>query len=175
MNNQNLKKILLILGTRPEAIKMAPLFKELKKSTLLEQRILVTAQHRQMLDSVLEVFQIRPDYDLNLMRADQGLTDLTSKLLLGCRDILGEWKPDLALVHGDTTTSMAGALAAFYQRIPVGHVEAGLRTFDIYSPYPEELNRQITSRIAKYHFCPTKLSLENLMREGVKPQNAIVT
>lgn len=175
MNNQNLKKILLILGTRPEAIKMAPLFKELKKSKVLDPRILVTAQHRQMLDSVLEIFDIRPDFDLNLMKAGQDLTDITSKVLLGCRDVFLKWRPDLALVHGDTTTSMAGSLAAFYQRVPVGHVEAGLRTFDIYSPYPEELNRQVTSKIAKYHFCPTQLSLENLMREGIDPQDALVT
>ncbi len=170
-----MKKILLVLGTRPEAIKMAPLIKELKSSKSLEIKVLVTAQHRQMMDSVMELFKIIPDFDLDLMKPSQDLADITSKVLSGCRDIFNLWKPDLVLVHGDTTTSMAGALSAFYFKIPVGHVEAGLRTFDIYSPFPEELNRQITSRIAKYHFCPTKISQQNLIKEGISEEFAPIT
>lgn len=170
-----LKKIVLILGTRPEAIKMAPLINELKKSSLIEVKVLVTAQHRHMMDNVLNLFNIVPDFDLDLMKPGQDLTDITSKVLNGCRDIFLKFRPDLVLVHGDTTTSMAGAMAAFYQKIDVGHVEAGLRTFDIYSPFPEELNRQITSRIAKFHFCPTIRSQNNLTKEGIQKDFAPIT
>jgi UDP-N-acetylglucosamine 2-epimerase (non-hydrolysing) len=170
-----LKKVVLILGTRPEAIKMAPLVKILKESPLLDVKVLVTAQHRQMMDSVLALFSITPDYDLDLMKPGQDLTDITAKVLHGCRDIFMKDRPDLVLVHGDTTTSMAGALAAFYQQIDVGHVEAGLRTFQKYSPFPEEINRQITTKIARFHFCPTKASQENVLREGISADLAPVT
>ena len=149
---------MLVLGTRPEAIKMAPLVKELKKrATEFETIVCVTGQHREMLDQVLEIFDIHPDYDLNIMKQGQDLYDITARVLVGMRDILKEVQPDVVLVHGDTTTSTAAALAAFYQQIPVGHVEAGLRTYDIYSPWPEEMNRQITGRIATYNFAPTPL------------------
>lgn len=152
------KKIMLVFGTRPEAIKMAPLVKELKKrATEFETIVCVTGQHREMLDQVLEIFDIHPDYDLNIMKQGQDLYDITARVLVGMRDILKEVQPDVVLVHGDTTTSTAAALAAFYQQIPVGHVEAGLRTYDIYSPWPEEMNRQITGRIATYNFAPTPL------------------
>lgn len=157
------KKIMLVFGTRPEAIKMAPLVKELKKrATEFETIVCVTGQHREMLDQVLEIFDIHPDYDLNIMKQGQDLYDITARVLVGMRDILKEVQPDVVLVHGDTTTSTAAALAAFYQQIPVGHVEAGLRTYDIYSPWPEEMNRQITGRIATYNFAPTPLSLKNI-------------
>ncbi|MGE3609190.1 MAG: non-hydrolyzing UDP-N-acetylglucosamine 2-epimerase [Bacteriovoracaceae bacterium] len=169
-----MKKILLVLGTRPEAIKMAPVYRELKESKYFETKILVTAQHRQMLDQVLELFQIKPDYDLNLMKPNQDLTDITAQVLQGCRDIFKAYGPDLVCVHGDTTTSMAAALAAFYQRIDVAHIEAGLRTYDQYSPYPEEINRQFTSRIAKFHFAPTEQSKENLLSEKI-PEDLICT
>ena len=153
-----MKKILLVFGTRPEAIKMAPLVKAFQKDTEhFETRVCVTAQHRQMLDQVLAIFDIKPDYDLNIMKQGQDLYDVTSRVLLGMRDVLKKVRPDIVLVHGDTTTSTAAALAAFYQQIPVGHVEAGLRTHNIYSPWPEEMNRQITGRIATYHFSPTPL------------------
>lgn len=156
-------KIMLVFGTRPEAIKMAPLVKELKKrATEFETIVCVTGQHREMLDQVLEIFDIHPDYDLNIMKQGQDLYDITARVLVGMRDILKEVQPDVVLVHGDTTTSTAAALAAFYQQIPVGHVEAGLRTYDIYSPWPEEMNRQITGRIATYNFAPTPLSKEHL-------------
>lgn len=171
-----MKKILLVFGTRPEAIKMAPLVKELEKNGRdFKTIVCVTAQHRQMLDQVLELFEITPDYDLNIMQQGQDLYDVTSRVLLGLRGVLAEVKPDAVLVHGDTTTSTAAALAAFYQQIPVGHVEAGLRTHNIYSPWPEELNRQLTSRIAEYHFAPTAMSRNNLLAENIPDTNITVT
>ena len=171
-----LKKVMLVFGTRPEAIKMAPLVKEFQKNPEFFQTIVcVTGQHRQMLDQVLELFEITPDYDLDIMKAGQDLYDVTSRVLVGMRDVLKEAQPDVVLVHGDTTTSTAAALAAFYQQIPVGHVEAGLRTHNIYSPWPEEMNRQLTGRIATYHFAPTPLSRENLLREGVTEEKITVT
>lgn len=161
-----MKKIMIIFGTRPEAIKMCPLVKEFKKYGECFQTIVcVTGQHREMLDQVLDIFEIVPDYDLNIMKSGQDLTDVTTKVLIGLRDIFAQVIPDVVLVHGDTTTSVAAALAAFYQKIPVGHVEAGLRTYNIYSPWPEEMNRQITSRIATYNFAPTSLSESNLIKE----------
>ena len=171
-----MKKILLVFGTRPEAIKMAPLVKAFQTHPNDFQTIVcVTAQHREMLDQVLEIFEIKPDYDLNIMKPGQDLYDVTSRVLLGMRDVLIKVKPDVVLVHGDTTTSTATALAAFYQQIPVGHVEAGLRTHNIYSPWPEEMNRQITGRIATYNFAPTPLSRQNLIDEGAKHEQIIVT
>lgn len=171
-----MKRILLVFGTRPEAIKMAPLVKEFEKHPeSFETLVCVTGQHREMLDQVLRIFDIKPDYDLNIMKQGQDLYDVTSRMLLGMRDVLKEAKPDAVLVHGDTTTSTAAALAAFYQQIPVGHVEAGLRTYNIYSPWPEEMNRQLTGRIATYHFAPTPLSRENLLREGVPAERITVT
>ena len=171
-----MKKIMLVFGTRPEAIKMAPLVKEFEKYTEDFQTIVcVTGQHRQMLDQVLQLFEITPDYDLNIMQQGQDLYDVTSRVLLGMRDVLKEAQPDVVLVHGDTTTSTAAALAAFYQQIPVGHVEAGLRTHNIYSPWPEEMNRQITGRIATYNFAPTPLSRQNLLEEKVSEQSITVT
>lgn len=171
-----MKKIMLVFGTRPEAIKMAPLVKELQKHIDdFKTVVCVTGQHREMLDQVLTIFDIKPDYDLNIMKQGQDLYDVTSRVLLGLRDVLKEAQPDVVLVHGDTTTSTAAALAAFYQQIPVGHVEAGLRTHNIYSPWPEEMNRQITGRIATYHFAPTALSRENLLKENVADSNITVT
>lgn len=171
-----MKKIMLVFGTRPEAIKMAPVVKELYKyKDKLNAVVCVTGQHREMLDQVLEIFDIKPDYDLNIMKKGQDLYDVTSRVLLGMRDVLTEAKPDVVLVHGDTTTSMAAALAAFYQQIPVGHVEAGLRTNDIYNPWPEEINRQMTGRIATYNFSPTPLSKSNLMKENVREDSILVT
>lgn len=170
-----MKKILLVFGTRPEAIKMAPLVKELQKKNNIETIVCVTGQHRQMLDQVLQLFEIAPDYDLNIMQQGQDLYDVTSRVLVGMRDVLKESKPDIVLVHGDTTTSTAAALAAFYQQIPVGHIEAGLRTHNIYSPWPEEMNRQITGRIASYNFAPTPLSKANLLKEAVEEKSIIVT
>ena len=171
-----MKKILLVFGTRPEAIKMAPLFHEFKKfPEQFETKVCVTGQHREMLDQVLELFQILPDIDLNIMKRGQDLYDITSRVLLGMRDVLDVLKPDVVFVHGDTTTSMSAALAAFYCHIPVAHVEAGLRTGDIYSPWPEEMNRLITGRIANYHFAPTQLSKQNLLKENVDDQHIIVT
>lgn len=171
-----MKKIMLVFGTRPEAIKMAPLVKEFQKRPESFQTIVcVTGQHREMLDQVLEIFDIKPDFDLNIMKQGQDLYDVTARVLLGMRDVLKEASPDVVLVHGDTTTSTAAALAAFYQQIPVGHVEAGLRTHDIYSPWPEEMNRQITGRIATYDFAPTPLSRENLLAEGVAQEAISVT
>lgn len=159
---------MLVFGTRPEAIKMAPLVKKFQKySSDFKTVVCVTGQHREMLDQVLKIFDIKPDYDLNIMKQGQDLYDITARVLLGMRDVLNEVKPDVVLVHGDTTTSMAASLAAFYQQIAVGHVEAGLRTYDIYSPWPEEMNRQITSRIATYNFSPTPLSEKNLKEEKV--------
>lgn len=161
-----MKRIMLVFGTRPEAIKMAPLVKALQKHPEdFETMVCVTGQHREMLDQVLRIFDITPDYDLNIMKQDQDLYDITTKVLTGMRGILKQYRPDIVLVHGDTTTSTAAALAAFYQQIPVGHVEAGLRTHNIYSPWPEEMNRQITSRIATYNFAPTPLSKKNLEEE----------
>ncbi|UAK44473.1 UDP-N-acetylglucosamine 2-epimerase (non-hydrolyzing) [Bacteroides nordii] len=171
-----MKKIMLVFGTRPEAIKMAPLVKEFQKHPETFQTIVcVTGQHREMLDQVLHLFDIKPDYDLNIMKQGQDLYDVTSRVLLGMRDVLKEANPDVVLVHGDTTTSTASALAAFYQQIPVGHVEAGLRTHDIYSPWPEEMNRLITGRIATYHFSPTVLSKQNLLDEGINEEAITVT
>lgn len=171
-----MKKILLTFGTRPEAIKMAPLVKEFEKyPDKFKTYVCVTGQHREMLDQVLELFEITPDYDLNIMKKGQDLYDITANVLLGFKEVLKDVKPDLVLVHGDTTTSTAAALAAFYQQIPVGHIEAGLRTHNIYSPFPEEMNRQITSRIAKYHFSPTLLSKENLLKEGINEKDILVT
>ena len=162
---------MLVFGTRPEAIKMAPLVKEFQKNPLdFETIVCVTGQHREMLDQVLKIFEITPDYDLNIMKQGQDLYDVTARVLTGMRDILKECKPDVVLVHGDTTTSTAAALAAFYQQIPVGHVEAGLRTHNIYSPWPEEMNRQITGRIATYNFSPTPLSEKNLKKENAHGQ-----
>lgn len=171
-----MKKIMLVFGTRPEAIKMAPLIKEFQKNENdFKIIVCVTGQHREMLDQVLSIFNIKPDYDLNIMKQGQDLYDVTSRILLGMREVLKKYCPDIVLVHGDTTTSMATALAAFYQQIPVGHVEAGLRTFNIYSPWPEEMNRQITGRIATFHFSPTPLSKQNLIQEGIDGDNIIVT
>lgn len=173
---QVMKTIMLVFGTRPEAIKMAPLVKEFEKHPRQFKTIVcVTGQHREMLDQVLHLFNITPDYDLNIMKQGQDLYDVTARVLTGLRDVLKEARPDIVLVHGDTTTSTAAALAAFYQQIPVGHVEAGLRTHDIYSPWPEEMNRQITGRIASYHFAPTPLSRENLLKENISPEKITVT
>lgn len=170
------KKIMLVFGTRPEAIKMAPLVKEfLRYPEKFETVVCVTGQHREMLDQVLRIFDIQPDYDLNIMKQGQDLYDVTARVLVGMRNVLSKVLPDVVLVHGDTTTSTAAALAAFYQQIPVGHIEAGLRTHDIYSPWPEEMNRQITSRIATYHFSPTPLSKQNLLAEGIKEEQIVVT
>ena len=166
-----MKKIMLVFGTRPEAIKMCPLVKEFQKyPDEFKTVVCVTGQHREMLDMVLSIFNVKPDYDLNIMQQGQDLYDVTSRVLLGMRDVLTEAKPDIVLVHGDTTTSTAAALAAFYQQIPVGHVEAGLRTHNLYSPWPEEMNRQITSRISTYHFAPTSLSEKNLISEHAQGQ-----
>ena len=171
-----MKKILLVFGTRPEAIKMAPLVKEFQKYPYdFKTEVCVTGQHREMLDQVLHIFDIVPDYDLNIMKQGQDLYDVTSRVLLGMRDVLKEVSPDFVFVHGDTTTSTAAALAAFYQQIPVAHVEAGLRTHNIYSPWPEEMNRQLTGRIASYHFSPTPLSKQNLLKENVDEQHILVT
>lgn len=170
------KTILLVFGTRPEAIKMAPLVKKLQSEPdKFKTVVCVTAQHRQMLDQVLHIFDIKPDYDLDIMKPNQDLYDITARVLVGMRDVLKEVQPDVVLVHGDTTTSTAAALAAFYQQIPVGHVEAGLRTHNIYSPWPEEMNRQITGRITTHHFAPTPLAKQNLLDENVKPEQIIVT
>lgn len=171
-----MKKIMLVFGTRPEAIKMAPLVKEFQKHPDTFQTIVcVTGQHREMLDQVLHIFDIHPDFDLNIMKQGQDLYDVTARVLTGMRDVLHEAQPDVVLVHGDTTTSTAAALAAFYQQIPVGHVEAGLRTHNYLSPWPEEMNRQITGRIASYHFAPTALSRQNLLLENVDDANITVT
>lgn len=171
-----MKTIMLVFGTRPEAIKMAPLVKTFQADTEhFKTVVCVTAQHRQMLDQVLNLFEIVPDYDLNIMKAGQDLYDVTSRVLIGMRDVLEEVKPDVVLVHGDTTTSTAAALAAFYKQIPVGHVEAGLRTNNIYSPWPEEMNRQLTGRISTYDFAPTSLSRQNLLRENVSEDKIYVT
>lgn len=171
-----MKKVMLVFGTRPEAIKMAPLVKEFQKQPKrVETVVCVTGQHREMLDQVLKIFDIKPDYDLNIMKQGQDLYDVTARVLTGMRDVLKEVKPDVVLVHGDTTTSTAAALAAFYQQIPVGHVEAGLRTHNIYSPWPEEMNRLLRGRLATYHFSPTPLSRNNLIKESVDDRNIIIT
>ncbi len=170
-----MKKVLLVFGTRPEAIKMAPLVKKFQEDPEFQTLVCVTAQHREMLDQVLDIFEIKPDFDLNIMKQGQDLYDITSRVLLGLRDVLDETNPDFVLVHGDTTTSTAAALAAFYKQIPVVHVEAGLRTNNIYSPWPEEMNRRITGRIATYHLAPTELSRQNLLKENVDNQNIIIT
>lgn len=171
-----MKKVMLVFGTRPEAIKMAPLVKEFQKDKANFKTIVcVTGQHREMLDQVLQIFDVKPDYDLNIMKQGQDLYDVTSRVLLGMRDVLKEVQPDVVLVHGDTTTSTAAALAAFYQQIPVGHVEAGLRTGNIYSPWPEEMNRLITGRIATYNFSPTQLSHDNLVKENVSEDKITIT
>ena len=167
---------MLVFGTRPEAIKMAPLVKEFQaRASEFETIVCVTGQHREMLAQVLSLFEITPDYDLAIMREKQDLYDVTSLVLLGLRDVLEKVKPDVVLVHGDTATSTAAALAAFYQKVPVGHVEAGLRTHNIYSPWPEEMNRQLTGRMATYHFAPTELSRQNLLAEGVSDEHVLVT
>ncbi|WP_323844030.1 non-hydrolyzing UDP-N-acetylglucosamine 2-epimerase [Microbulbifer magnicolonia] len=170
-----MKKVLIVFGTRPEAIKMAPLVKAFAKNKEAECKVCVTAQHRSMLDQVLELFDITPDWDLDIMQPGQDLTDITSRILLGMRPVLKEWRPDIVLVHGDTTTTLAVSLASYYEKIPVGHVEAGLRTGDIYSPWPEEMNRKITGSIAAYHFAPTSRAQHNLISEGVYSSTVHVT
>ena len=169
-----MKKIMLVFGTRPEAIKMCPLVNELKKYNELETVVCVTGQHRQMLDQVLQAFDVKPDYDLSIMKDKQTLFDVTTNILNKIKDVLEEVKPDVVLVHGDTSTTFVTALACFYLQIPVGHVEAGLRTYDIYSPYPEEFNRQAVGIIAKYNFAPTEMSKQNLLNEGKKEENIYV-
>lgn len=170
------KKIMLVFGTRPEAIKMAPLYHALKACPeQFETQVCVTAQHRQMLDQVLRVFEITPDIDLNLMKAGQDLYDVTASVLLGMRDVLRQHKPDALLVHGDTTTSLAAAMAGFYAGVPVGHVEAGLRTYDVYAPFPEEFNRQVASKVTRWHFAPTEFSQQNLLNERVNEDQITVT
>jgi UDP-N-acetylglucosamine 2-epimerase (non-hydrolysing) len=168
-------KVLVVFGTRPEAIKMAPVVSALQSDARFDAKVCVTAQHRQMLDQVLALFDIKPDFDLDLMQQGQDLTDITSRVLLGMRGVFQQWQPDIVLVHGDTSTTMAASLAAFYQRIPVGHVEAGLRTGNIYSPWPEEMNRKIAGSISAVHFAPTETSQANLLREAVKPDTVHVT
>ena len=170
-----MKKVLLVFGTRPEAIKMASLVKEFEKESSIVLKVCVTAQHREMLDQVLEIFDIKPDYDLNLMKSGQDLYDITSNVLLGMKNVLDDFSPDIVLVHGDTTTTSATALATFYQKIKLGHVEAGLRTNNLYNPWPEEANRQITGVLSDYHFAPTKNSQENLLKEGKKIESVAVT
>lgn len=170
-----MKKILMTFGTRPEAIKMAPVYEVLKKTSGLDVRIAVTAQHREMLDQVLRLFNIKPDYDLDVMKPGQGLTEITASVLVGLKPILEEFLPDMMLVHGDTSTTLSASLAAYYQQIPVGHVEAGLRTGDIYSPWPEEINRKVTGTIARLHFAPTEAAAVNLKNEGVPPASIVVT
>jgi len=169
------KKILLVFGTRPEAIKMAPLAKAFQADNHFETKVCVTAQHREMLDQVLDMFDITPEYDLNLMKPGQDLYDITANVLLGMKNVLTDFKPDVVLVHGDTTTTSATSLATFYQKIKVGHVEAGLRTHDLYSPWPEEANRQITGVLSNYHFAPTKTSQKNLLIENKPKENILVT
>ncbi|CAG0910372.1 unnamed protein product, partial [Cyprideis torosa] len=170
-----MKKILTVFGTRPEAIKMAPLVHALQSNPNFDARVCVTAQHRQMLDQVLELFAITPDYDLNIMQPGQSLYEITANILNGIKPVLEEFKPDVVLVHGDTTTTFATSLAAFYQQIAVGHIEAGLRTNNLYSPWPEEANRKLTSVMAHYHFAPTSGAQQNLLREAVNPEHIVVT
>lgn len=170
-----LKKIMVVFGTRPEAIKMVPLVHEIKNNSSMELKVCVTAQHREMLDQVLELFEITPDYDLNLMKSGQTLSDITSSILINIKKIFQEWKPDLVMVHGDTATTFAVSLAAYYEQIAIGHVEAGLRTGNIYSPWPEEANRKLTSVLTEYHFAPTESSKENLLKEGYPEDRIVVT
>lgn len=170
-----MKKVLLVFGTRPEAIKMAPLVKAFEHDTSIESKVCVTAQHREMLDQVLDIFDIKPEYDLNIMKAGQDLFDVTVNVLKGMKEVLNDFKPDIVLVHGDTTTTSSTSLASFYNKIKVGHVEAGLRTGDMYSPWPEEANRQITGILANYHFAPTSTSKDNLLKENKESKNIIVT
>jgi UDP-N-acetylglucosamine 2-epimerase len=168
-------RVLSVFGTRPEAIKMAPVVAALAADPRFEAKVCVTAQHRQMLDQVLDLFGIKPDFDLDLMQPGQDLTDITSRVLIGMRGVFAEWRPDLVLVHGDTTTTMATSLAAYYQQVAVGHVEAGLRTGNIYSPWPEEMNRRIAGAISTVHFAPTEKSQQNLLNEGVDARKVCVT
>jgi len=176
MINRDRKKILIVFGTRPEAIKMAPLVKEFQKHTdTFETKVCVTAQHREMLDQVLDLFKITPDYDLDIMKPGQDLYDVTSNVLLEMKDVLTDFKPDVVFVHGDTSTTFAASLAAFYQKIKVAHIEAGLRTGDIYSPWPEEANRQLTTQITTYHFAPTSTSKDNLLKENVQENSIVIT
>ncbi|WP_130833129.1 non-hydrolyzing UDP-N-acetylglucosamine 2-epimerase [[Erwinia] mediterraneensis] len=168
-------KVLTVFGTRPEAIKMAPLVKALAQDADFESRLCVTAQHREMLDQVLQLFHLQPDYDLNIMRPEQGLTEITCRILQGLKTVLSDFNPDMVLVHGDTTTTLAASLAAFYHRVPVGHVEAGLRTGDLYSPWPEEANRKLTGHLATFHFTPTETSRRNLLRENLPDARIFVT
>jgi len=175
MTAQSTRKILLVFGTRPEAIKMAPVVQALIEAQQWQVKVCVTAQHRQMLDQVLDLFNIKPDFDLNLMKPGQDLTDITCNVLTGMRAVFRQWAPDLVLVHGDTATAMAAALAAYYAKIPVGHVEAGLRTNDIYSPWPEEMNRRMVGRVAAYHFAPTETARNNLLSEGCLDSTIYVT
>ncbi|ARJ50276.1 non-hydrolyzing UDP-N-acetylglucosamine 2-epimerase [Staphylococcus lutrae] len=170
-----MKRIMTIFGTRPEAIKMAPLVLQLKKETLLEPIVVVTAQHREMLDSVLDTFGIEPDYDLNVMKQGQSLSEVTSRVILGLEDVIQQAQPDMILVHGDTTTTFAGSLAAFYNEISIGHVEAGLRTWNKYSPFPEEINRQMTGIMADLHFAPTEQAQKNLLQENKAPEKVVIT
>lgn len=170
-----MKKILMVFGTRPEAIKMAPVYEALRTVPSLDVRVAVTAQHREMLDQVLRLFNIEPEYDLNVMKPGQGLTEITASVLTGLKPILEEFAPDLILVHGDTSTTLSATLAAYYQQIPVGHVEAGLRTGNIYSPWPEEINRKVTGAIARLHFAPTKRAAQNLRAEAVAPEAIVIT
>ena len=170
-----MKKVLLVFGTRPEAIKMAPLVKAFEKEKNIISKVCVTAQHREMLDQVLDIFDIKPEYDLNIMKAGQDLFDVTTNVLLGLKDVLNDFNPDVVLVHGDTTTTSSASLASFYNKIKVGHVEAGLRTGDMYSPWPEEANRQITGVLANYHFAPTTTSANNLLKENKNPNDIVVT
>jgi len=168
-------KVITVFGTRPEAIKMAPLVKELETRPEIKSVVAVTAQHRDMLDQVLDIFNIKPDYDLNIMKQRQTLTDITSNVLCGLYDVINKEKPDIVLVHGDTTTTFAGALAAFYNQVPVGHIEAGLRTYDKYSPFPEEMNRKMTTAIATLHFAPTVMNKNNLLKENVNEKDIFIT
>ena len=169
MKKHKNNKVLVVFGTRPEAIKMAPLVRALKnKKTGFKTKVAVTAQHREMLDQVLELFSIKPDYDLNIMKPNQTLNDITSEVIKGMKPILSSFKPDIVFVHGDTTTTLAASLAAYYEKIKIAHVEAGLRTGDIYSPWPEEANRKLTAGLANYHFAPTQLSKKNLVKEGIQ-------
>lgn len=174
-SKKDMKKVMLVFGTRPEAIKMCPVIQELKSRASFKTVVCVTGQHREMLDQTLQAFKVKPDYDLSIMQQHQSLFDITSKSLNSIQDVLMTEKPDIVLVHGDTSTTFAAALACFYLQIPVGHVEAGLRTYDIYSPYPEEFNRQAVSLIAKYHFAPTKTAKENLLKEGKDPRTIFIT
>lgn len=173
--NMRRKKVLVVFGTRPEAIKMAPLVQTLHSDSRFESRVCVTAQHREMLDQVLDLFEIEPDYDLNLMRTGQTLNDITARIVTELKSVLQEYKPDIIIVHGDTTTALAASLCAYYEKIPIGHVEAGLRTGNIYSPWPEEGNRKLIASIATYHFAPTETSKQNLLAENIQEKNIYVT